>query len=580
MAKIATVVFSLSLLISEETIDSLEQVVLKRLGDGRRDLVTLNKMVSLTKLYNRTDLNQALDWGLKSLELGRKFEGELDLAKAHNQVGVTFWRQGLYNLALNHYAEAAKIFHSLKKKDLEAWNFISIGNAYFKQEIYDLALEQYNRALHIFTEIQDSNGMALSFNNMAMVSDERKQFDNALNFYMNAVELRKGRNPTFELSYSYNQLGKGYLNIGDVTKAMEYFGLGLTMAIEVQSTDNVARSYQNIASLYEIKGDAEQALDNYKKAIEWDDQPNLPGLYLTIAQIYRKQSQINSALEAAQKAAEIANFHHLIEEEAEAFKTISQIFTMMNKPEDALEALNRHLTVKDLVKRSEITKAITRMEISREAERRREELAIVQSEVSLKNLQRNALIAVALLLVIIIYGLIHRYLYIKRMSKKVQDQQAQLHEQEQQQLNMEINQKKRELTTKAMTMAQNREFTVKILDELKMVKSKGESEVQGNVDKLINTINSYLETRDEWKEFELWFEEVHGDFFDKLSEAYPDLTPGDRKLCALLKLNLRSKEIASITQLTLGTIEEYRRRLRKKLNVPKDANLVTFISNL
>lgn len=70
-----------------------------------------------------------------------------------------------------------------------------------------------------------------------------------------------------------------------------------------------------------------------------------------------------------------------------------------------------------------------------------------------------------------------------------------------------------------------------------------------------------------WNEFELRFNNVYDSFYDKLMEKHPDLSNKDKKLCALMKLNLCSKDIASITQTSLKSVENSRTRLRKKLNL-------------
>jgi len=86
---------------------------------------------------------------------------------------------------------------------------------------------------------------------------------------------------------------------------------------------------------------------------------------------------------------------------------------------------------------------------------------------------------------------------------------------------------------------------------------------------------------DTWKEFELRFNQLHSDFYNTLRRLYPDLSPADEKLCAFLRLNMSSKEIAAITRQSVKSVEVARARLRKKLNLTNTAsNLVTHLSNL
>ena len=80
-------------------------------------------------------------------------------------------------------------------------------------------------------------------------------------------------------------------------------------------------------------------------------------------------------------------------------------------------------------------------------------------------------------------------------------------------------------------------------------------------------------------EFEYRFQNVHDKFYDYLSEDFPALTSNDLRLCAFLKMNLNTKDIASITHQTTNTVEVARTRLRKKLNIDHlDTDLALFLS--
>ncbi len=84
----------------------------------------------------------------------------------------------------------------------------------------------------------------------------------------------------------------------------------------------------------------------------------------------------------------------------------------------------------------------------------------------------------------------------------------------------------------------------------------------------------------DWNLFENSFDEAHENYFRKLKEEYPDLTPNDLKLSAYLRMNMSSKEISSLLNITVRSVELRRYRLRKKLNMEHDKNLVEFFMEL
>ena len=77
-----------------------------------------------------------------------------------------------------------------------------------------------------------------------------------------------------------------------------------------------------------------------------------------------------------------------------------------------------------------------------------------------------------------------------------------------------------------------------------------------------------------WQEFETRFENVYESFYKKLDVQYPGLTPGERKLSALLRLNLSSKDIAALTFQNPQSVDMARYRLRKKMNLSQEENLI------
>lgn len=83
-----------------------------------------------------------------------------------------------------------------------------------------------------------------------------------------------------------------------------------------------------------------------------------------------------------------------------------------------------------------------------------------------------------------------------------------------------------------------------------------------------------------WNEFEMYFKRVDNGFFGKLEQRFPDLTPNEKRLCALIRLNLDSKEIAAMTSRTFRSVNTAKTRLKKKLGVGADTSLYVFLSDL
>ena len=86
-----------------------------------------------------------------------------------------------------------------------------------------------------------------------------------------------------------------------------------------------------------------------------------------------------------------------------------------------------------------------------------------------------------------------------------------------------------------------------------------------------------LNDHEDWKLFEEYFKSAHRDFLEKLQQKYSDLTPGDLRICCLLRMNLSTKEIALLLNVSVRAVELRRYRLRKRLGIGNDVNLVDFL---
>ncbi|MES1198132.1 MAG: triple tyrosine motif-containing protein [Chitinophagaceae bacterium] len=148
-------------------------------------------------------------------------------------------------------------------------------------------------------------------------------------------------------------------------------------------------------------------------------------------------------------------------------------------------------------------------------------------------------------------------------------------------LETEIEFKNTELASTAMHLVQKEEFLLKIKDELhhlnNAIKDKAEP---GDLKKILRILSEEEKLNEEWEQFSVHFDKVHGDFLIKLKEKYPTLKPHELKLCAYLRMNLSSKEIARLMSISVRGVEISRYRLRKKLEIPTESNLFQFLFDL
>ncbi|RFZ83206.1 transcriptional regulator [Mucilaginibacter terrenus] len=149
------------------------------------------------------------------------------------------------------------------------------------------------------------------------------------------------------------------------------------------------------------------------------------------------------------------------------------------------------------------------------------------------------------------------------------------------QLQADLASKSRELANSAMNIVYKNELLQKISDEInKFRDSTGKKLPEDQLKKLHKVIDEGMNDERDWNVFESSFNETHENFFKKLKHDHPDLVPNDLKLCAYLRMNMSSKEMASLLNISLRGVEIRRYRLRKKLNLEHDKNLSEFLMEL
>jgi DNA-binding CsgD family transcriptional regulator len=145
-------------------------------------------------------------------------------------------------------------------------------------------------------------------------------------------------------------------------------------------------------------------------------------------------------------------------------------------------------------------------------------------------------------------------------------------------LREEMKQKDKELANSTIQTLHKNEMLITLRDELKklaaLVSDEGHTHL---VSHLVRKINKEIDNENQWKIFEIQFEKVHEEFLNRLKSSYPSLSPRELKLCAYLRMNISSKEISVLMNISTRGVEISRYRLRKKLNLSRETNLTEFI---
>ncbi len=162
---------------------------------------------------------------------------------------------------------------------------------------------------------------------------------------------------------------------------------------------------------------------------------------------------------------------------------------------------------------------------------------------------------------------------------ELERQEKKIIELEKEQLETDLRFKSKELSGVVMTNIAHQEFLNLLKEEMQHQMLSGQY-TRKNLDKLLTLVNNNIVSDEEsWTLFQSNFDRIHENFFRNLKQQYVDLTSGDLRFCALLRLNMPTKEIAKLLNISTRGVDAARYRLRKKLNLPPEESLTDFLIN-
>lgn len=336
----------------------------------------------------------------------------------------------------------------------------------------------------------------------------------------------------------------------------------------------------NLAIIYSYMGEYDIAEEYYRKILD-SDMMHYNKIIATNNYILFSMSsgQLEKALKMCDRNMPLINEFQMWHAKSNLYTIKSLIYVQMNNYKRAYECQDSAMVISlrmfNADNEEKIDELITQFETF---SANREEEAM--QKVYFKKNVTILLLIVSLAISTIAIYLLRQRNRKQRASKKMLETRIETieqdHKKEMQMSSEELEIKNRELTTYAMRMAQVNDLLNKILANKDQLAGTGDPAIAG----IINDIKSLKLQEISWDTFKVYFEQIHHSFFIDLQRAHPNLTAGETRMCAFIIMHLSTKDIATLTNRSVRTVETIKYRLGKKLNLPEGVTLATYLCML
>lgn len=471
--------------------------------------------------------------------------------------------------------QAIKLSDEINYQKGKANAYDNLGhNFYYWEENLAKASGFYHKALVIREEINDYTGIATTYNNLGNIKLLQGDYEKAQEYYLKNIELNQ-KYPCQECIFSYSNLAAICVNRNQFRKAIIYTDSSIKLSNKIDAELSLSIDYTRLGNIYKNLAIADSALFWYNKGLELrkqiKDSSGIVYINNMIAQLLVQQQKYDSAKILIE---EILNYEKHFSSHYQQFyahQSLSIIFEHFGNYKKANEANKLLVQLKDSIYHQENNREIAEIESNYLLKKDRELRRLHESK---KNLQ-NYLIILGLLFVLLFLFLLFNRNRLKARSAILEKENVKLQKAK---LESELDLKQKELITNIMKLAEKNEVIQQVVLKLKKQSLHFKKENQKLIQEIINSIESTA-SEDIWKRFENTFMKLHKDFYTNLEKEHQALTPNEKRLCAFLKMNLSSKEIASLTHMPTTSIETARVRLRKKLNLSNTkTSLIEYLS--
>lgn len=450
-------------------------------------------------------------------------------------MGVCHSLLGMEADAYECYIKGIEINDKIHDKHNDYVLKMNMLNTFFKMQKYD---ESISFVKEMLADENNDYDRYIPYCFMASNYKAKEIFDTALMYYDTASHYAKSER---DKSLCITNIGLTNLSMGNVEKAFENFSASLTDYSEFNTTET--------------------------KIINM--------IYLGV--IYGMRSELDSALLLLDKGIEMARKNRLAELEIEGLAGKGNLLHNAGKEDEYYENMTRFVRLTDSVHQNNDAMRLETLWLQQEFKQAETQWEYEKQLSDLNHRKSRILLLLAVFALVLVVAVMLLLLNRKKMILESKDIELKNKELKEKSLADELSLRNRELTARTLVQVQRQELLDEMIDKLNAI-LEDKKKLSSNLCDVIKTFEQYKSASNP-DDFDHYFTQINPNFYEHLRTDFPNLTPNELRLCAYLKMNMNTKDIAAICNITPESARVARTRLRKSLGLADSSiDLAAFLS--
>ncbi|MCK9205388.1 MAG: tetratricopeptide repeat protein, partial [Bacteroidales bacterium] len=463
----------------------------------------------------------------------------------------------------------------------------ALGNYYLNRDSYYIAMLHFTKAYKTAEKIRNEWLTGLISNGLGLLYMSLEQYDRAIINFHRYYNISNKNGKIWSEAGALLNIGSCYLEKNDNLRSTYYNEKALIIAKQVNDIKLMCNIFINLGLINYSQKKNSDALNYFYSAMDYSKRINDRRIYGIILQdlgsFYRDNNQLTKAEDYFNKCLPVFSEIGLISSEMKSYLALSEIKKEQKQWQKAYQYHLRFVELRDSIQNTGIQKSISDYQYEIDLQKKQYEKELLQKKYEVQK-RSNIILVITVLSIIILAGVIR-----KSLKKSIKlEKMANAHLQEKIQMadkikelekikyQVELEAKNKELVSFSLQLTTKND----LLNEISKISGKYYNDNVLNksyFNDLTKIIEDHINVDKEWGQFKILFEKVHHGFFNKLKQDYPELTEHELRFCAYIKINLGTKEIARMLNISPDTVRKSKYRLKKKLRLNEDTYIEDFL---